>query len=83
MYAELCEQHLQSGSLGRGWNGKGGGRKTERERERVCVFERGGGFLCGREKVAEKAHRRRGGVYVCVHWSVCVCSAAVTSGEGE
>ncbi|CAM4682281.1 unnamed protein product [Leuciscus chuanchicus] len=33
MYAELCEQHLQSGSLGRGWNGKGGGRKTERERE--------------------------------------------------
>lgn len=62
-----------------GWGKENG----ERERERVCVFERGGGFLCGREKVAEKAHRRRGGVYVCVHWSVCVCSAAVTSGEGE
>lgn len=83
MYTELCEQHLQSGSLGRGWNGKGGGVKMEREAMGVCVFV-GGGFLCGREKVAERAHRRRGGVYVCVHWSVCVCvcSAAVTSGEG-
>lgn len=62
--------------------GRVGEGKMEREGMGVCVYLEGG-FLCGREKVSERAHRRRGGVYVCVHWSVCVCSAAVTSGEGD
>ncbi len=52
---------------------EGWGKEKWREREWVCVCIWRGGFLCGREKVAERAHRRRGGVYVCVHWSVCVC----------
>jgi len=73
MYAELCEQHLQSGSLGRGWNGKGGGRKTERERgKRVCVFDRGGDFSVGERKWQRK--RTEGGEgCMCVFTGVCVC----------
>lgn len=72
MYAELCEQHLQSGSLGRGRNGKGGGRKNG-EREKGCVYLVGGGIsLWERESGRESAQKEGRGVRVCSLECVCV-----------
>lgn len=82
MYAELCEQHLQSGSLGRGRNGKGGGRKNG-EREKGCVYLVGGGDFSVGERKWQRKRTEGGEGCTCVFTGVCVCSAAVTSGEGE
>ncbi len=47
----------------------------------VCVF--GGGIsLWERESGGESAQKEGRGVRVCSLECVCVCSAAVTSGEG-
>lgn len=70
MYAEMCEQHLQSGSLGRGWNGKGGGRKNG-ERGNGCVLSPPIS-LWERESGGESTQKEGRGVCVCSLECVCV-----------
>ncbi len=68
MYAE---QHLQSGSLGRGWNGKGGGRKNgERGNGCVCIWR--GDFSVG-ERKCQRERTEGGEGCTCVFTGVCVC----------
>lgn len=62
--------------------GRVGEGKMEREGMGVCVF--GGGIsLWERESVRESAQKEGRGICVCSLECVCVCSAAVTSGEGD
>lgn len=63
--------------------GRVGEGKMERERERVCVFGGGGGDFSVGERKWQRKRTEGGEGCTCVFTGVCVCSAAVTSGEGE